>query len=156
MGGISYIQLCGLCVGVLWLRLLCFPAEHMHSAGSTTECICTQLEAQQSAYALSWKHNRVRMHSVGSTTECVCTQLEAQQSAYALNWKHNRVHMHSAGSTTEWVCTQLEAQQTYHNTPAHRPHNHTLYDIPPIRSVFQVTQTYPKSSLMMADYSRNM
>jgi hypothetical protein len=34
-----------------------------------------------------------------------------------------------------------------------RPRNHTLYDI---RSVFQVTQTDPRSSLMMADYCRNI
>jgi hypothetical protein len=42
-----------------------------------------------------------------------------------------------------------------HNTPAHRPHKHTLYDVPPIRSVFRVTQTDPRSSLMMTDYCRN-
>jgi hypothetical protein len=44
-------------------------------------------------------------------------------------------------------CSQLswEAQQT-----AHRPRNHTLYDIPPVQSVFQVTQTDPRNSLMMA------
>jgi hypothetical protein len=40
--------------------------------------------------------------------------------------------------------------------PAHRPHKDTLYDIPPIRSAFQVTQTNPRSSLMMADHCRNM
>jgi hypothetical protein len=34
--------------------------------------------------------------------------------------------------------------------------NYTLYDIPPIRSVFQVTHTDPRSSLMMEDYCRNM
>jgi hypothetical protein len=28
MGGISYnVWLCGLCAGVLWFRLLCFPAQ---------------------------------------------------------------------------------------------------------------------------------
>jgi hypothetical protein len=43
-----------------------------------------------------------------------------------------------------------------HNNPAHRSHNHTLYDIPPIQFVFQLTQTDPRSSLMMADYCRNM
>jgi hypothetical protein len=43
-----------------------------------------------------------------------------------------------------------------HYTPTHRPHNHTLYDIPPIWSVFQVTQAEPRSSLMMADCCRNM
>jgi hypothetical protein len=43
-----------------------------------------------------------------------------------------------------------------HDTPAHRPRSHTLYDIPPIRSVFQVTQTNPRSSLMMADYCQDM
>jgi hypothetical protein len=42
------------------------------------------------------------------------------------------------------------------DTPAHRSRNHTLYDIPPIRSVFQVTQTGARSSLMMADYCRNV
>src|SRR5215510_151907 len=45
--------------------------------------------------------------------------------------------------------------QNHHN-PSHRPHNHTLYDIPRIRFVSQVTQTDPRSSLMMADYCRNM
>jgi hypothetical protein len=39
---------------------------------------------------------------------------------------------------------------------AHRPQKHTLYDIPPIRSAFQVTQTNQRSSLMMADHCRNM
>jgi hypothetical protein len=39
---------------------------------------------------------------------------------------------------------------------AHRPHKRTLYDVPPIRSTFQVTQTDPRSSLMMADLCRNM
>jgi hypothetical protein len=32
----------------------------------------------------------------------------------------------------------------------------TLYDIPPMLSAFQVTQTDPRSSLMMADHCRNM
>jgi hypothetical protein len=56
------------------------------------------------------------------------------------------VHMHSAG----------KHNRRNHDTPAHRPRNHTLYDIPPIRFVFQVTQTDPRSSLMMADYCRNI
>jgi hypothetical protein len=43
-----------------------------------------------------------------------------------------------------------------HNTPAHRPRNHTLNDIPPIRFVFQVTQGNLISSLMMTGYCRNM
>jgi hypothetical protein len=34
--------------------------------------------------------------------------------------------------------------------------NHTLYDIPPIRFVFQVTQKGLRSSLVMAGYCRNM
>jgi hypothetical protein len=43
-----------------------------------------------------------------------------------------------------------------HDTPAHRPRNHTLYDIPPIRFLFQVTEKDLRSSLMMAGYCRNM
>jgi hypothetical protein len=45
-----------------------------------------------------------------------------------------------------------------HDNPAHRSRNPTLYkyDIPPIRSVFHVTQTDSRNSLMMADYCRNM
>jgi hypothetical protein len=44
-----------------------------------------------------------------------------------------------------------------HDNPAHRPSNYTLYEIPPpIRSVLQVTQADPRSSLIMADYCRNM
>jgi hypothetical protein len=39
---------------------------------------------------------------------------------------------------------------------AYRPCNHTLYNIPPIRFVFQVTQKDLRNSLMMADYCRNM
>jgi hypothetical protein len=39
---------------------------------------------------------------------------------------------------------------------AHRSRNHTLYDIPPIRFIFQVTKKDLRSSLMMAGYSRNM
>jgi hypothetical protein len=39
---------------------------------------------------------------------------------------------------------------------AHRPRNHTLYDIPPFLFVFQVTQKDIRSSLMMAGYCRNM
>jgi hypothetical protein len=35
-------------------------------------------------------------------------------------------------------------------------HNHTLYYIPPIPFVFQVTQVYLRSSLMMAGYCQNM
>jgi hypothetical protein len=41
-----------------------------------------------------------------------------------------------------------------HDTPAHRPRHHTLYDIPPILFVFQVTQKDLRSSLMMAGYCR--
>jgi hypothetical protein len=41
-------------------------------------------------------------------------------------------------------------------SPAHSPHNHTLYDIPPTRSVFQVNRTDSRRSLMMADYCRNV
>jgi hypothetical protein len=43
-----------------------------------------------------------------------------------------------------------------HNTAAHRPGNHTVYDKPPIWFVFQVTQKYLRSSLMMAGYCQNM
>jgi hypothetical protein len=43
-----------------------------------------------------------------------------------------------------------------HNTLVHRPCNHTLNDVPPIRFVFQVTQKYLRISLMMAGYCRNM
>jgi hypothetical protein len=43
-----------------------------------------------------------------------------------------------------------------HNNPAHRPRNHTLFDTPPIRFVFQVTQKDLRSSLMMAGYCQNM
>jgi hypothetical protein len=48
-----------------------------------------------------------------------------------------------------YCCTQHSRQN--HDSVAHRPHNYTLYDIPPIRTVFQVTQMDPRSSLMMAD-----
>jgi hypothetical protein len=40
--------------------------------------------------------------------------------------------------------------------PAHRPRNDTLYDIPPIRFVFQVTQEDLIRALMMVGYCRNM
>jgi hypothetical protein len=43
-----------------------------------------------------------------------------------------------------------------HNILVHRPHNHTLSDIPPIQFVFQVTQKDLRSSLMMAGYCWNM
>jgi hypothetical protein len=43
-----------------------------------------------------------------------------------------------------------------HENPAHRLHNHTLYDTPPIPFVTQVTQKDLRSSLMMADYCWNM
>jgi hypothetical protein len=43
-----------------------------------------------------------------------------------------------------------------HDNPAHRPRNHTLYDIPPMRFVFQVTQKDLRSFLMMAGYCRDM
>jgi hypothetical protein len=43
-----------------------------------------------------------------------------------------------------------------HNNLTYRPSNHTLYDIPPIRFVFQVTQKDLRSSLMMAGYCQNM
>jgi hypothetical protein len=63
-------------------------------------------------------------------------------------------------SITRSVCCAFhrtwEAQKTEHDTPAHRPRNHKLYDIPPTRSVFQVTQTDPRSTLMTVDYCRNM
>jgi hypothetical protein len=48
------------------------------------------------------------------------------------------------------------ASQLGHDKPAHWPRNHTLYDIPPIRLVFQVTQKDLSSSLMVAGYCRNM
>jgi hypothetical protein len=43
-----------------------------------------------------------------------------------------------------------------HDTSAHRPSDHTLYDKSPIWFVFQVTQKDLRSSLIMADYCRNM
>jgi hypothetical protein len=43
-----------------------------------------------------------------------------------------------------------------HDNPAHRLRNHTLYDVPPIRFLFQVTQKDIRSPLMMAGYYRNM
>jgi hypothetical protein len=43
-----------------------------------------------------------------------------------------------------------------HDSPSHRPRNHTLYDIPHIRFVFQAIQKDLRSSLMMAGYCRNM
>jgi hypothetical protein len=39
---------------------------------------------------------------------------------------------------------------------SYRLRNTALYDIPPIRSEFQVTHTNPRSSLMMSDHCRNM
>jgi hypothetical protein len=47
-------------------------------------------------------------------------------------------------------------QVTQEDCPAHRPRNHTLYDIPTLSCVFQVTQEDPISSLMMAGYCQNM
>jgi hypothetical protein len=38
-----------------------------------------------------------------------------------------------------------------HDTPAHRPPNYTLYDMPPIRFVFQATQKDLRSNLMAGD-----
>jgi hypothetical protein len=52
------------------------------------------------------------------------------------------IDMHSAG----------KHKRRNHDTPAHRPRNHTLYGIPPIPFVFQVTQKDLRSSLMMAGY----
>jgi hypothetical protein len=42
-----------------------------------------------------------------------------------------------------------------HDTPAHRPRNYTLNDMPPIRFVFLVTQKDLRNSLIMAGYCRN-
>jgi hypothetical protein len=55
----------------------------------------------------------------------------------------------------EWVvyhimCGYVVCVPECRGNPAHRPRNHTLYDIPPIRFVFQVTQKDLRSSLMMA------
>jgi hypothetical protein len=60
-------------------------------------------------------------------------------------YEHQKVH-----SLLEETCVP------WHDNPAHRPRNHTLYDTPPIRFVFQVTQEDLISSLMMAGYCRNM
>jgi hypothetical protein len=43
-----------------------------------------------------------------------------------------------------------------HDNSANRLRNHTLYYIPPIRFVFEVTQKDLRSSLMMEGYCRNM
>jgi hypothetical protein len=53
-------------------------------------------------------------------------------------------------------CCAGKHNRPNHDTPAHKSRNHTLYDIPPIRFVFQVTQKDVRSSLMMAGYCRNM
>jgi hypothetical protein len=42
------------------------------------------------------------------------------------------------------------------NDPAHGSRDHTLFDIPHIRFVFQITQEDLISSLMIAGYCRNM
>jgi hypothetical protein len=73
----------------------------------------------------------------------ICFTVVENTRHYALNCT---TRMHSAG----------KHNKRNHYTPAHRARKHTLYDIPPIRSVFQVTQTDPRSSLMMADHCRNM
>jgi hypothetical protein len=52
-------------------------------------------------------------------------------------------------------CCGSVYKRNYDN-PAHRLHNHTLYDIQPIPFVIQVTQMDLRSSLMMADYCQNM
>jgi hypothetical protein len=54
---------------------------------------------------------------------------------------------------TEWVGA---LGSTTDGTTILRPRNHTLYDTPPIRFVFQVTQKVLRNSLMMAGYCRNM
>jgi hypothetical protein len=54
------------------------------------------------------------------------------------------------------LCAGVSWFRWYHDNPAHSSRNHTLYDIPPIRFVFQVTQKDLRSSLMMAGYCRNM
>jgi hypothetical protein len=51
------------------------------------------------------------------------------------------VNMHSAG----------KHNRQNHDTPAHRPRNHTLYDIPPNLFVFEVT---PEGSKKLPDDSK--
>jgi hypothetical protein len=54
------------------------------------------------------------------------------------------------------ICGYMTCVPECHSIPAHRPRNHTLYVIPPIRFVFQVTQKDLRSSLMMAGCCQNM
>jgi hypothetical protein len=61
----------------------------------------------------------------------------------------------------ETYCASQLRWEVQHTEPRqsgiqYRFHNHTLYDIPPIPFVIEVTQKDLRSSLMMADYCRNM
>jgi hypothetical protein len=47
------------------------------------------------------------------------------------------------------MCGYVACVTDCHDTPSHRPHNHTLYDIPPIRFVFQVTQKLPDDDRLL-------
>jgi hypothetical protein len=53
-------------------------------------------------------------------------------------------------------CPVVKHNKRHHANPTHRPRNHTLYGIPPVLFVFQVTKKDLRSSLMMAGYGRNM
>jgi hypothetical protein len=79
------------------------------------------------------------------------------QTALLINSSTNMVE---TTNTVHWfvpLCLLcFSARRQNHDSPAHKPRNHTLYDIPHIRFVFQVTQKDLRSSLMMANYCRNM
>jgi hypothetical protein len=59
-------------------------------------------------------------------------------------------------TTSLFYVLALTCKETRHDNPALRSRNHTLYDIPPIRFVFKVTQKDLRCSLMMAGYYRNI
>jgi hypothetical protein len=64
--------------------------------------------------------------------------------------KHTHTHTHTHLCVCVCVCVWLRG------LCAHRPRNHTLYDISTPSLCFQVTQEDPVSSPMMAGYCRNM
>jgi hypothetical protein len=78
-------------------------------------------------------------------------------------WKDNiKIDLQKVGcgvwTGLNWLRLEVAGKYKRRNydNPAHRLCNYILYDIPPIRFAFQVTQKDLRSSLMMAGYCRNM
>jgi hypothetical protein len=89
--------------------------------------------------------------NINFTKQSYSNRIRGHGSVLEFLWIRSRNNQHHAH-----ICTQLGSTTYRPTTLRHTGHLTTLYDVSPNRSVFSCNSDGSRSSLMMADFCRNM